>query len=79
MVIVNWFGTIPEANKPNKWRLIVDLSFPHGSSVNDSILAADVSMIYIRTYASIEDAGQIISKLGEKSLLAKLAFPAPSA
>ena len=67
-VIVNRFGVIPKANKPGKWRLIVDLSFPHGSSVNDGISTRDASM----AYSTIEDAGQIISKLGKSTLLAKL-------
>ena len=31
------FGVIPKRNRPNKWRLIIDLSSPHGNSVNDSI------------------------------------------
>ena len=31
------FGVIPKRNKPGKWRLIVDLSAPEGSSVNDAI------------------------------------------
>ena len=67
-VIVNRFGVIPKANKPGKWRLIVDLSFPHGSSVNDGISTRDASM----AYSTIEDAGQIISKLGKSALLAKI-------
>ena len=34
---INPVGTIPKKNKPNKWRLIVDLSLPSGSSVNEGI------------------------------------------
>ena len=67
-VMLNWFGVIPKANKPGKWRLIVDLSYPHGSSVNDGISTGDASM----AYSSIEDAGRIITKLGQFTLLAKI-------
>ena len=31
------FGVIPKKNKPNSWRLILDLSFPFDHSVNDGI------------------------------------------
>ena len=31
------FGVIPKKRKPGRWRLIVNLSAPEGSSVNDGI------------------------------------------
>ncbi len=31
------FGVIPKKNRPNKWRLIIDLLAPQGHSVNDGI------------------------------------------
>lgn len=31
------FGVIPKSHQPGKWRLIVDLSYPEGKSVNDGI------------------------------------------
>ena len=31
------FGVIPKKNKPDRWRLILDLSSPDGQSVNDGI------------------------------------------
>ena len=34
---ISGFGVIPKAGQPGKWRLILDLSSPHGSSVNDGI------------------------------------------
>ena len=34
---ISSFGVIPKAGQPGKWRLIIDLSSPHGFSVNDSI------------------------------------------
>ena len=36
-VQTNRFGVIPKRNQPNKWRLILDLSSPTGTSVNDGI------------------------------------------
>ena len=34
---VSPFGIIPKKDKPGKWRLILDLSYPEGASVNSSI------------------------------------------
>ena len=34
---VSRFGVIPKRSQPGKWRLILDLSFPPGFSVNDAI------------------------------------------
>ena len=45
-------GLIPKTNQPGKWRLIVDLSNPHGASINDAIDSSHCSL----HYASIEDA-----------------------
>ena len=36
-------GLIPKKNKPGKWRLIVDLSSPEETSVNDGISSAPYS------------------------------------
>ena len=44
---VSSFGVIPKKGQPGKWRLIVDLSSPHGSSVNDGIDPDEFSMHYI--------------------------------
>ena len=43
-LLVSRFGVIPKWGQPNKWRLIVDLSSPEGSSVNDAISADDCSL-----------------------------------
>lgn len=32
---INRFGVIPKHHQPNCWRLIVDLSYPDGASIND--------------------------------------------
>ena len=34
---ISRFGVIPKGHQPNKWHLIVDLSFPKGRSINDGI------------------------------------------
>ena len=62
------FGVIPKRNRPGKWRLIVDLSSPEGHSVNDELDRALCSI----QYSSIDDAVQIIRRLGPGTLLAKL-------
>ena len=64
----NPFGVIPKRNQPGKWRLIVDLPSPEGSSVNDSI---DHSLCSLQ-YASIDDAVATIRHMGQGTLLAKL-------
>ena len=46
------FGVIPKSHQPNKWRLIVDLSFPKNHSVNAGI-SSDLCSL---TYVTIEDA-----------------------
>ena len=40
------FGVIPKGTTA-KWRLIVDMSFPKGSSVNDGIREAVSSLTYV--------------------------------
>ena len=44
-VHVSPFEVIPKAD-PGKWRLILDLSSPHGNSVNDGIAKELCSLIY---------------------------------
>ena len=34
---ISRFGVIPKKHRPNKWRLILDLSFPQDANVNDGI------------------------------------------
>ena len=41
------FGVIPKKHKPNKWRLIVDLSAPEGHSINDGISKELASLAYV--------------------------------
>ena len=62
------FGVIPKKNKPGKWRLIVDLSAPEGSSVNDAISREWCSLSYV----SIDDVVECILQKGRGAMLAKM-------
>ena len=65
---ISRFGVIPKGHQPNKWRLIVDLSFPKGHSINDGIPKHLCSLKYI----SIDDAVQEILAHGRGAILAKI-------
>ena len=65
---INRFGVIPKPHQPGKWRLIVDLSYPEGGSVNAGI---DPNLCSL-TYKSVDDAVRIIARKGRGTLLAKL-------
>ena len=60
-------GLVPKPHS-DKWRLIVDLSFPRGHSVNDGISQASCSL----QYASLDSAVDIIMHLGRGTQLVKL-------
>ena len=60
-------GLVPKS-EPNQWRMIVDLSFLFGHSVNDGI-SSKLSSI---AYASVDDAVQHILRLGKDAQLVKL-------
>ena len=62
------FGVIPKPHQPGKWRLIVDLSHPHGLSINDGVNSALCSL----SYASVDDAVELALEAGRGALLAKL-------
>ncbi len=64
---VNRFGVIPKPHQPGKWRLIVDLSHPRGSSVNDGIEPELCSL----KYTSVDKAVQMILEMGAGTKLAK--------
>ena len=52
----------------DKWRMIVDLSFPNGHSVNDAISETAYSLFY----ASLDDAICSIQLLGSRTQLLKM-------
>ena len=60
------FGVIPK--KSGRWRLIVNMSSPHGSSVNDFI---DPNLSSL-SYVSVDDAAAHTWKSGPGAQLAKL-------
>ena len=61
-------GLVPKAHQHNRWRLICDLSSPHGGSVNDGISPELCSL----QYARVDDAVTIIQQLGRGTQLVKL-------
>ena len=65
---VNRFGLIPKGRNTGKYRLITDLSFPQGRSVNDGITAALTSLSYI----TVDSVTHMAQCLGQGSLLAKM-------
>ena len=67
-VHINRFGVIPKKHQPDKWRLITDLSFPEGASVNDSIESELCSLSYV----TVEEVARQAIKMGRNSLLAKI-------
>ena len=65
---ISRFGVIPKSGQPSKWRLILDLSSPHGNSVNDAIQKDLCSL----KYATVDQAVRRILCLGPGTLLAKI-------
>ena len=61
-------GVIPKGHVPGKWRLITDLSYPQGASVNDGIDPQLCSLQYI----TVDRVAQSAMQLGRGTLLAKL-------
>ena len=51
---ISRLGVIPKNHKPDKWRLIVDLSYPTGHSVNDRIPTHLCRLTYITVDTAIE-------------------------
>ena len=65
---INRFGVIPKGHNTGKFRLITDLSFPSGTSVNDRIDPALSSMVY----TTVDEVGAQAAALGPGTLLAKV-------
>ena len=61
---INRFGVIPK--KDGGWRLILDLSFPFGHSVNDGINKEEFTDL---TYSKVSDAISLIIKAGRGALM----------
>ena len=65
---INRFGVIPKGHQTGKWRLITDLSYPAGASVNDGIDPTICSL----SYTTIDDIAHLLSQYGPGALLAKI-------
>ena len=65
---INRMGVVPKGHTPGKWRLITDLSYPEGGSVNDGIDPAVCSL----QYTSVERVATAAQSLGAGTLLAKV-------
>jgi len=61
-------GVVPKGHTPGRWRLITDLSFPEGASVNDGI---DPYLCSLQ-YTSVDRVARADQSLGKGALLAKL-------
>ena len=68
LVHINRFGLIPKGHNTGKFRLITDLSYPHGQSVNDGIDSDLCSL----SYSCVDDVAEIAARLGQGALLAKV-------
>ena len=65
---VNRFGVKPKGHNSGKWRLITDLSYPPGLSVNDGIDSNLCSL----TYSSVEQVAAVAASFLPGALLAKI-------
>ena len=61
-------GIIPKPHQPGKFRLIVDLSLPHGASINEAIPPELASLHYPR----VDQTAALIAQHGWGTLIAKL-------
>ena len=56
----NRISVIPKGHTPGKWRIITDLSFSTGGSVNDGIDPLLCSLSYV----SVDEVASIVAGLG---------------
>ena len=67
-VHINRFGIIPKKHQEGKYRLIVDMSYPDGGSINDGI---DLDLCSL-TCLKLEEVVHAIVREGKGALLAKM-------
>ena len=65
---INWVGVIPKGHTPGKWRLITELSFPPGASVNDGVNPTLCSLSYV----SVDTVARTAASLGTGALMVKV-------
>jgi len=64
----NRIGVVPKGHNTGKWRLITDLSFPKGKSVNDGIDPLLCSL----SYTTVDQIAAKVAFLGQGTLMAKI-------
>ena len=64
----NRIGVVPKGHNTGKWRVITDLSYPPGRSVNDGIDDEMCSLSYI----SVDQVAEVAASYGNGALLAKV-------
>ena len=65
---VSPIGLVPKGHMTGRWRVIVHLSAPQNFSVNDGISEELCSL----SYASLDDAVDVIRRLGPGTQLVKM-------
>ena len=65
---INRFRVIPKGHNTGKWRLITDLSYPTGMSVNNGIDPALCSL----SYTTVDDIAELVFNLGKALYWQKL-------
>ena len=65
---INRLGVIPKGHNTGKWRVITDLSFPPGHSVNEGI---DPDLCSL-TYTSVDEVAAVAARYPPGALLAKI-------
>ena len=65
---VSPIGLVPKGHKGDAWRMIVDLLYPGGRSVNDNISSGFCSL----QYPSVDNAVSFILALGRHTQLMKI-------
>ncbi len=71
---INRIGVIPKGRNTGKWRLITDLSYPKGHSVEDSIETSLCSLPYF----TVGQVAGLVARSGQGTLLAKLTSNPPT-
>ncbi len=65
---INRFGVIPKGHNIGKWRLITDLSYPHGHRVKEGIDSTLCSL----QYTTVDQMARVVEHLGTGAMLAKV-------
>ena len=66
--VLNRLGVIPKKHEPGKQRIITDLSYPDGQSINNAINSRLCSLSYI----TVDQVANTALSLGKGALIAKI-------